>query len=580
MSPKKTKKKHSPSTIDPEHAALNEALNAATQPDAFEFSHAWAGIEPTFSNKKAVRKWQTMSATEEGEDEYFDDAYMQRTARDIARAIEKRYCAQRKQGDAACVFSDVEHEQDVDQWKVKRQNLRFSWRDARSGTFEVRLGLDPETFEFSIKPVPIAWFYDPRFVRFLQQFVWDVPQSFGLRASIAHGGGQFSLSAKTYLQGSLLADDIASRLDHPELATWMMDYPNPDDRAFRATNRRRAAFERVLASYWDGGFHPRAIGTLTVENALLDRGFGAHHAPPAGLVDVRNGPIGTPGEIFRNNFAFGRSVRLEAQNVDPGYWQSAHPDHDGYRPDQIMRYSEGNLNRLQIAGELHVKSGKVLDARDVHELDAPLERSMLYDEASWEIRAQMSRTSAADFVEALLLDVHHAQWLQDHPHVRVRSSLLQDQMLGDAERTLQRHAPKVLARLKRDARAENLEASGGRIKTDWIEPETLFWSTWSALPSGERAAIAIEAVNGFIERVENAASKDPRSQATRDPMQAHRHRVHPLLWKALETEPASLATNAAVRRELEIWTRDRKQLSAQRPQWSVTGVKAPWKNAS
>ena len=85
------------------------------------------------------------------------------------------------------------------------------------------------------------------------------------------------------------------------------------------------------------------------------------------------GPTGDARDVFQTNFAFGRAVRLQAQNVHPGYWQSAHPDEDGYRPDQIMRYSEGNLNRLQIVGELHVKSGKVLEAEKAPELDAPLE---------------------------------------------------------------------------------------------------------------------------------------------------------------------------------------------------------------
>ena len=112
----------------------------------------------------------------------------------------------------------------------------------------MRVALDPETFEYSIKPVPLAWFYDERFVAFLEDFIWKVPQKLGLSCSIAHGGGQFSLSAKTFLTGSLLADDIAYKASHPELATWIMDWPNPDDRAFRATTRRLAAFEHVLDS--------------------------------------------------------------------------------------------------------------------------------------------------------------------------------------------------------------------------------------------------------------------------------------------------------------------------------------------
>src|SRR6185369_18008153 len=119
--------------------------------------------------------------------------------------------------------------------------------------------------------------------------------------------------------------------------------------------------------------------------------------PPTGLMDDRHGPVGSARDVFQTNFAFGRAVRLYAQNIHPGYWQSAHPDEDGYRPDQIMRYSEGNINRLQIVGELHVKSGKVLEAEMVPELDAPLKSALLATEASWENRAQMSRTSARDF---------------------------------------------------------------------------------------------------------------------------------------------------------------------------------------
>src|SRR4029078_7993337 len=120
------------------------------------------------------------------------------------------------------------------------------------------------------------------------------------------------------------------------------------------------------------------------------------------------GPAGSPREVFQTNFAFGQAVRMLAQNVHPGYWQSGHPHEEGYRPDQIMRYSEGNLNRLQIAGELHVKSGKVLNPERVVEVETPLSLELLYDECSWENRAQMSRTSARDFVEAVLLDIHHA----------------------------------------------------------------------------------------------------------------------------------------------------------------------------
>lgn len=445
----------------------------------------------------------------------------------------------------------------------------------------MRFGLDPDTFEYSVKPVPLAWFYDERFVAFLEEFLWKTPLDLGLSCSIAHGGAQFSLSAKTFLQGSLLADDIAYKINHPELSTWIMDWPNPDDRAFRATQRRLAAFRQVLEHYWAGGFHPRTIGVLTAEHALLDRGFGPGEPSARGLMDPRRGPIGSKHEVFQTNFAFGRTVRLRAQNVHPGYWQSVHPDEKGYRPDQIMRYGEGNINRLQIAGELHVKSGEVLDAERVPEFDAPLRLGMLTTESSWENRAQMGRTSARDYVEALLLAVHHAQYLQKHPHVTVIGSLHQDQILGDAEQTLKRRGVATLVRLRRRARRLNEEASRGRIKSDWVEPETLFWAAWQALPAGEKAAIAREAVTGFLEHVGQAAAMDTRPGATDDPMEWHRHRIHPLLWEALGTSPGRKAARDPVHKELRAWQARRSEYLSRRPQWSqVAASRPPWRTRS
>src|SRR6188768_3309743 len=110
------------------------------------------------------------------------------------------------------------------------------------------------------------------------------------------------------MTGSLLADDIAAKLNHPELATWIMDWPNPDDRAFRATRQRQAAFQQILKEYWAGRFHPRANGALTAGNALLDRGFGPACAASEGLMDAARGPVGDAREVFQTNFAFGRAV--------------------------------------------------------------------------------------------------------------------------------------------------------------------------------------------------------------------------------------------------------------------------------
>jgi len=556
---------------------MTAVLATFRQPLTTDFSDAWLGMEPTFQTKKSIRRWAKMSATHKGEDAYFEDKYMLKTLKKVAKEIRKKYRAWNKEGThACCMFEDVKLETDRDQWDVERQNLRFHWSDRQLETFTVRLSLDPETFEYSIKPVPLAWLYDSRFVEFMQEFLWEVPLDLGLSCSIAHGGAQYSLSAKTFMQGSLLADDIATHLNHPELSTWIMDYPNCDDRAFRATRHRFEAFRKILDQYWAGAFHPKANGMLTVENAYFDRNFDPAPTLPPGLMDDHTGPMGSARDVFQTNFAFGRAVRLFAQNVHPGYWQSAHPHEEGYRPDQIMRYSEGNLNRLQIVGELHVKSGKVLDPERVVELDTPLDLNLLYDECSWENRGQMARTSARDFVEAVLLHTHHAGYLKKHPHVKVVPSLFQDQLMMEGEKTLQRYAPDRLAQLQKEARATNLEVSSGRIKSNWIEPETLIWEVWRALPTKEKSAIAREAVAGFLEYVEQATSADPRTETKDDPMEWHRHRIHPLLWKVLQDEPGVFTKKDPVQQQLQHWQESREKYLSRRPAYSVTGAEAPW----
>lgn len=544
----------------------------AKQPTTTAISEMWVGLEPTFSSRKTVKLWRKMAVDPEGEVAFFSEPTVLRKQRKLANRIRDSYRAAVEEGDDACMFDAVRTQKAVDPWGVERRELEFRQED--DCEFEVKVGIDPETYEFNLKPVPLLWLYEPRFVRFLQQFVWDSSEATGLAPSIAHGGGQFSFSAKTYLTGSLLADDVASRLDHPELSTWILDYPNPDDRAFRATRARKAAFEAVLASYRAGGFHPKAIGRLTVANAILDRGFAASPNPPAGLMEPARGPIGSAEDVFRTNFAFARCMRVRAQGVDPGYWQSVSMEEDGYRTDQIPRYSEANAHRIQIAGERHVKSGEVLCEDRIPEFDALLERSHLYDEASWEIRGQMARTSAADFVDAVLLDVHHAAWLKENPHVIPRASILQDQLHGEAIAVLQQRDPKRLGKLRKKAREANLAASEGRIRSDWIEPEVLFWAAWDVLPSADRAAIASEAILGFLERVENAATQDPRPGAGDDPMERHRHRIHPVLWDAIAAHPHDAPKE--VRWESGIWRDQREALEARRPQWSVVDKNPPW----
>ena len=556
-----------------------KALATVIDPTASGFDDAWVGMEPTFQSAKSVRKWRELSAEEGGEDAYFLDHYMLGTLRKVARQIVKTWRKSEKRNDPDCFFHSVKRTKELDQWKDVRQNLTFRWNNKKLGDFEVKWAMDPETFEYGIKPVPLAWFYDQQFIGFLEKFVWAVPIEAGLTPSMAHGGAQFSLSAKTFMTGSLLADTIADKLNRPELAMWLFDWPNPDDRSFRATGQRYAAFAAVIEEYWSGAYHPRARGReLTPLDVYLDNAF-IPTAGRAGLVEANTGPIGSPREVFQTNFAFGRAVRLRAQNVDPGYWQAAHPAEVGYRPDQIMRYSEGNLNRLQIAGEFHVKSGDVLDPERVPLADEPLEQSMLYTEASWENRGQMGRTSARDFVEALLLDVHNARRLARNPRIRVKAAgaLLQDQILIDAEATVKKHAgSKALDKLRKAAKKSNEESSRGRLKSDWIEPETLFWSAWKALPVNDRAAISAEIVESFAGYVENARQFDPRKPKG-DPMLWHRHRVHPQIWKSLAAAKTALAPDSIALRELASFRADKKRYLSIRPIFSPVDEPEPWK---
>jgi hypothetical protein len=546
-------------------------LKRAKDPLLTGWDDAWVGLEPTFQSKKSLELYAKHAGDE---DKYFEHPYMVGTVRKIGRRMAKKYGSKQHHGADWCLFDPPTLSVERDPWDVTRSELEFAFTKAGRQALQVNFGMDPFTFEFGIKPVPLPWLYDERFVLFLQKLVFDVPLKHGLSASILNGGGQFHLSAKQYLTGSLLADDLATRLNHPELATWVMDWPNCDDRSMRSTVRRFEAYRDAIGDYWRGAYHPEAVGVLTAENALFDVGFEPAPSVPEQPLMTDSGPTGPARDVFQTNFALGRSLRWRAQNVHPGYWQTAHPDVDGYQPHQIMRNSEVNLNRLQIAGELHVKNAEVLNAERVPELDAPLDASMLMEEASYEQRAHISRTSARDYVDAILLDVHHARWLQTHPHVKILGSLAQDQLSLDAELTVKKHAGAgALERLRKVARASNLEQSDGRLRTDFIEPETLFFAAWRALPAGGRAEIAREAVGGFVERVHQAASVDPRG-ANGDPMDAHRHRIHPLLWEALQkSRPAA---GDAVGAELKRFLEDPDACLSKRPVFSQVGEAPPW----
>src|SRR5258707_6608042 len=111
----------------PNHDLKSPILGAYRPQEATVFADALVGMEPTFQNKKAVRKWEKLCAMPGGEDGYFLDAYMLKTASKLAKAIKKSYEALRERRLPYSMFARVERKRDRDPWNVHRQILRFFW---------------------------------------------------------------------------------------------------------------------------------------------------------------------------------------------------------------------------------------------------------------------------------------------------------------------------------------------------------------------------------------------------------------------------------------------------------------------
>ena len=57
-------------------------------------------------------------------------------------------------------------------------------------------------------------------------------------------------------------------------------------------------------------------------------------------------------------------------------------------------------------------------------------------------------------------------------------------------------------------------------------------------------------------------------------MEWHRHRIHPVLWKALDG--VGLKARDPVRRELKLWKEREDEYLARRPRFSQAGLEPPW----
>jgi hypothetical protein len=569
---------------------LAAALAEVRQPTRADWDSAWVTLTPAFSEKKTAKLWERLSRTAVGEDKFFSHKSTLHLEKVTAKALLNKYRQAQQSKEPWCLFDSCERQQEPEAQLGRRRSLLFSGRGEGQSGLRIHLGMSAGTLRFHVAPLPLRWLYEPRFVRFLQELLWEVPRALGLAPTLSGGGGEFAVSAKTYLDGSLLCDDLADRFNHPELACWTMDLPRPNSRGFRATRQRRAAFNRIIEEYWAGAFHPGALGPLRVEDAFLERGFLPAVEPPEGLMTKETavaGPVGSLHEVFQTNFAFGRALPLLAHRIYPGHWQKAHPQSARYRAELLPGYSEAALSRLAIIGELQDGAVTELGTERIPEFAAGIEPSFLDDRAAWEHHAHGGRTSAEDFVEAILHEVHRARYLQRHPSVQPRASLLQDQLLADADETLLRHGGGArLEKLHQQARTLNLRDSQGRIKSDFIEPETLFWEAWHILPAGERAVIAREVVRSFCTRVSEAASCDPRlptappGSEPPDPMSWHRHRIHPILWQAIEQDATPHIDRDPILRELRQFKEQESLYLSRRAELDVQNRPSPWDKPS
>lgn len=102
------------------------------------------------------------------------------------------------------------------------------------------------------------------------------------------------------------------------------------------------------------------------------------------------------------------------------------------------------------------------------------------------------------------------------------------------------------------------------------------WAAWNVLPPPERAALADEAVAGFVTHVEEAATYDMRPDKEIDPMEWHRHRLCPVLWAALCDRRARWTPSKPVLRQLNAWLEHRRRYLARRPIFSHLDEQPPW----
>ena len=149
----------------------------------------------------------------------FEDDYMLKTQKKVAKKIKKRYEAQREEGQPHCMFARVELDDDLDQWKVRRQNLRFHWADEELEPFEVRLLARPGDVRVQHQAGAAGLV--------LRRAVRDVPgrvpveDAAQARAVVRHRarrGTVFALGQDVPARAACWPTTSPTKLNHPELA--------------------------------------------------------------------------------------------------------------------------------------------------------------------------------------------------------------------------------------------------------------------------------------------------------------------------------------------------------------------------
>ena len=228
------------------------------------------------------------------------------------------------------------------------------------------------------------------------------------RAGAVDGAAAEFSSAKTFMTGCLLADDIADKLNH---RSWPPGSWTGEPRRSRlpCTSLPRLTASTPSSSASRGRVSSRAIGPRRAAGAsrsrLLRRRPGRRRAH-----ERERDAGGNAREVFLTSRL--RLVRSTAgAERQPGYWQSAHPPTRATARTGALRRRHPELAADRRRAPREERQG----ARPIAAAGGRAAR-IIDALAPWENRAQMGRTSARTSSRLLLDD--NAMRLQANPRSR------------------------------------------------------------------------------------------------------------------------------------------------------------------